>query len=382
MRKFNRVLLSRLISTVLSLCLLFGMTPVFASAEGGEFALSAKSAILIEAESGKIVYGKNETEKLPMASTTKIMTAVVALEMADLDAKVEVADEAIGVEGSSIYLTHGECLTISELLYALLLQSANDAATAIAYAVAGGVPEFADLMNDTAAKIGLCDTHFTNPLGLDDPEHYTTAADLAALTAYAFKNPTFREIVSSVSATIPSSDGEGVRVLVNHNRLLKTYDGAVGVKTGFTKKSGRCLVSAAERDGVCLIAVTLSASDDWNDHKKLLDYGFDSLERVTVAEPREFYIDLPCIGGNTPYVRCSNADSVTLTLPKGTRVTYRIEADRYFPAPVKAGDALGKVILYANGEEKCTLPLYAEHDVAPAEGKPSFIDRILRMFGR
>ena len=375
--------LRSILSAFLSLLLMsvFPSVHVFGK-EARSLAVSAESAVLLEADSGSIVWSKDPTKRLPMASTTKIMSALTAIENGDLDREVHVAAEAVGVEGSSMYLKRDECLTLSHLIYGLMLESANDAATAIAYAIAGGVDEFADLMNDRARRIGLVDTHFTNPHGLDDPDHYTTAADLALLTREAMKNSTFREIVSTYKKNIPLNGDEGTRSLLNHNKLLKSYEGSIGVKTGFTKKSGRCLVSAAEREGVTLIAVTLNAPSDWEDHKRMLDYGFDSLEHVSVAEPRGLTLDLPIVGGDASEVRCTNRDFFSVTLPKGKRVVTRIEADRYFPAPVNLGDALGRAVFYVDGEEIGSLPLFAEHSVAEKEGKESILERILRFLGR
>ncbi|MBQ0124720.1 MAG: D-alanyl-D-alanine carboxypeptidase [Clostridiales bacterium] len=162
----------------------------------------------------------------------------------------------------------------------MMLQSANDAAAAIAYEIAGGISEFAEMMNAKARELGLENTHFSNPHGLDDTDHYTTARDLAALARYALENETFARIVSTKKITIKMHGGDTSRVLVNHNRLLRTYDDIIGVKTGYTKKCGRTLVSAAERDGVRLICVTLDDGDDWRDHRAMLDAGFDKYERV------------------------------------------------------------------------------------------------------
>lgn len=225
--------------------------------------VSAKSAVLIETSADRIVYRKNADEKLPMASTTKIMTAICAIENTDdLDRKITVADCAVGVEGSSIYLKHGEHLSVRELVYGLMLSSGNDAAVAIACAVSGDVQRFAALMNETAKKIGVQNTSFKNPNGLDEEGHYTTAYDLARIASYALKNDEFKKIVSTYTTTIPYEGYSYDRRLKNHNKLLKLYDGCIGIKTGFTKKSGRCLVSAAERDGAVLVAVTLNAPDD------------------------------------------------------------------------------------------------------------------------
>ena len=344
--------------------------------------VSAKSAILIEASSGDAVFEQNADEKLPMASTTKIMTAVVALEKSDLTDNVKIASGATGVEGSSIYLKANEIIPMEDLIYALMLDSANDAAAAIAYEVAGGIDEFADLMNQTAERIGLTDSHFANPHGLDDPEHYTTARDLAKLTAYALKNETFANIVSTYKKTIPLNGNEGSRLLLNHNKLLRTYEPAIGVKTGFTKKSGRCLVSAAEQDGITTIAVTLNAPDDWNDHKKMHDYGFSQYSLLTLAEPREIYIDIPCIGGDSAAVRCSNADELKLPMAVGSKVTKRIESDRFFTAPIEAGDALARAVFYCEGQEIASIPLTAEYSVVATDNKPNLFERLLSFLGR
>lgn len=344
--------------------------------------LSAHSAILIEGESGTTIFEKNADERLPMASTTKIMTAIVALENTDLDKVVSIADEAVGVEGSSIYLKSGDSMTMRDLLYSLMLASANDAATAIAYEISCGVDEFAVLMNEKAEQLGLVNTHFTNPHGLSDAEHYTTARELSVIASYAMKNSTFRDIVSTKRYTITPNSEDGSRVIVNHNKLLMSYDGVCGVKTGYTTDSGRCLVSSAERDGVFLIAVTLDASDDWDDHKAMLDMGFEAYERVQLAEVGEFSVEIPCIGGNRSYVKCSNTDSLSMTLPRGVSVASRIEADRYFPAPVRKGDAIATAVFYVDGEEIARLPLFAEYSVKQNRTRLSFFERVLQLLGR
>ena len=270
-RKYDSIrTLSRAACAVLALVLLF-LTAVFfspiaaeaeiprwASCMSGDVCLpagdaslpaaltgvSARGAVLMEAESGDVVFGQNENARLPMASTTKIMTALVALEQLPLDTVVTVTRESVGVEGSSIYLVEGEVLTLEQLLYALLLESANDAAAAIAVAVAGSVEDFAVLMNEKAAELGLADTHFVNPHGLDHEDHYTTARELALIAKEALNNPAFREICSSRRKTIPLHGDEGVRVLINHNKLLTSYEGCIGVKTGFTTKTVLRIYSA------------------------------------------------------------------------------------------------------------------------------------------
>ena len=343
-------------------------------------AVSARSAILIEAGSGDVLFAKDADERLPMASTTKIMTALVAIEELPLETVVTVPAGAVGVEGSSVYLKTGERLTLEDLLYALLLASANDAATAIALTVSDSIESFAALMNDKAAELGLSGTHFTNPHGLDDEEHYTTAHDLARLAAAALENEDFRRIAGTVRHTIPAADG-GVRVLVNHNKMLRLYNGAIGVKTGFTKRCGRCLVSAAERDGLRLVAVTLSAPDDWRDHTAMLDFGFASVERVTLAKPGDFALALPVAGGEADAVRVSAESEVSVILPKmhGT-IESRVEVPEFVFAPVEAGKALGRVVFTLDGQEIGSALLTAEENDAARPVKRSLWQRILFLF--
>ena len=269
-----------IISVFLILLFIFYSTVVFSA---GGITLSAKSAVLYDPSSKKFLYTKNESISLPMASTTKIMTALVAIENSQLDTEVSISDNAIGTEGSSLYLKHGEVMTMSDLLMGLMLRSANDAASAIAYEISGSIEAFAEKMNEKALQIGAVNTHFTNPHGLDDKSHYTTAKDLALIAAEALNNNKFLEIVSTEKCIIKNQDGEA-RLLINHNKLLNLYDGAIGIKTGFTKKSGRCLVGAAERNGIRLISVTINAPDDWNDHKKLFDFGFSTLKSIPLTQ--------------------------------------------------------------------------------------------------
>ncbi len=345
-----------LVSTVLFISLMC----VCASA----LSISAQSAVLIDGHGGSVIYEKDAHIRRGMASTTKIMTALVALENCPLEKQVKIADEAVGIEGSSIYLAHGETLTMKQLLYALLLQSANDAATAIAIEVAGSVEDFAVLMNEKASALGLKDTHFTNPHGLYDDNHYTTAYELAVITKYALENDTFRQIVSTAKETIPLNKDDGTRVLVNHNKLLRIYENAIGVKTGFTKKTGRCLVSAAEKDGTTVIAVTLNAPDDWNDHKALLDYGFEKVKTYHLAAPDSITHKIPVVGGESDYATVTNAGGLSYTCEKQTaNITSELVIDRFLFAPVKQGDILGQVIFYNNGEEIGRIDLTAQNDV-------------------
>ena len=343
--------------------------------------VSAESAVLMDLASREVLFEHNMSARLGMASTTKIMTALIAAERADLSARVSIPAEAVGVEGSSIYLTEGEVLTLRELLYALLLQSANDAATAIAIAIAGSVEAFADMMNARAEEMGLSDTHFTNPHGLYDDAHYTTAYDLAIISAHALENETIAEIFSTYKATLPLESECQKRVLVNHNKLLRLYRGAIGVKTGFTKKTGRCLVSAAERDGLTLIAVTLNAPDDWRDHMSMLDFGFASFESLTVAKAGEFSCELPVISGERDTVTLTNATDIKITVPKGHGdLDYKIEAlHRFEFAPISKGCELGRVTVSYDSRFFSESILVSADEISSAKAR-SWLSKIISLF--
>ena len=344
--------------------------------------VSAKSAVLIEAESGRVLYQQNAFVRLPMASTTKIMTALVAIRSGDIDRVVSIPAEATGIEGSSIYLYPGERLTLRQLIYALLLESANDAATAIAMEVAGSVASFAALMNSTATELGLTATHFTNPHGLDDGEHYTTAYDLARIAAAALADPVFREICGTTRKTIPLKGEEGTRVLINHNKMLTRYEGAIGVKTGFTKKSGRCLVSAAERDGLTLIAVTLCAPDDWNDHAAMLDFGFEQYTRVRLTGEGEVYARIPVLGSLLSFVQVKAANEVYYPLGPGEELRKEVSLTQWIQAPVTRGQTAGTVTWYLGDQVVAMCPLVYGGSVGlnVVNGR-SFVQRMLDLFG-
>ncbi len=360
-----------------AVCFCFCPSTVFAEAPS----VSARCAVLIHAETGEILFGKDENIRRGMASTTKIMTALVALENTSLDKKVTVAKEAVGVEGSSVYLYEGETVTMETLLYALMLQSANDAAAAIAIDIAGSIEAFADMMNAKAKEMGLHATHFENPHGLDGETHYTTALELAKIAAYALENPIFYEIVSTEKKTIPLHDGTATRLLVNHNRLLREYDDIIGVKTGFTQKCGRTLVSAAERDGVRLIAVTLDDGDDWVDHRALLDYGFSLYENVPLVQAEELSFDVPVCGGVCDTVSVSNATALTLSLPKSRGdIEMVVCLPRFLYAGVEKGARVGEVRYILDGKEIGEVALYADEEVSAVIVKNSIIEKIISFF--
>jgi D-alanyl-D-alanine carboxypeptidase len=346
------------------------------------YAISARSACAIEASSGKVYFAKNENEKLSMASTTKIMTAIVVIENCKLSDKVEISTEAVGIEGSSIYLKEGEVLTVEQLLYALLLESANDASIALAIHCAGSVDAFVKLMNKKALDLSLKSTNFANPHGLDDENHYTTALELAKIASYAMNLPVFCEIVSTYKKVIPLGD-DGSRVLINHNKLLRTYKSAIGIKTGFTRKSGRCLVSCAEKDDVRLICVTLNAPNDWNDHKSILDEGFNTYEGIRLANAGDYVLDIPLANGKKSSVLCSNIDDLSVTLKKGNiNISAHFEAIHNTCAPIKQGDLVGRIVFKNNDDDIAFLNLYALENIQNIKNKKSFFERIFNKNGK
>ena len=330
-------------------------------------AVSAKAYAMVDGASGRLICGQNTDTKLPMASTTKIMTALIACESGELDKSFCVSPEAIRVEGSSMGLLPNEHITLRELVYGLLLESGNDAANAIAYDLGGSIQGFAAMMNKKAAQLGLHNTHFENPSGLDATGHYTTALDLARLGADAMKNPDFAKIAGTKSIRISYNGTKNGRCLYNHNRLLASVDGVNGIKTGFTKKSGRCLVTSAERNGVSLVIATLDAPDDWNDHKQLFDYGFGLLKSYPLlAGPLN--ISAKVVGGTANTVgTVYDADvSAALTENEISGVKMEIDLPGFVYAPVRKGAKLGSLVFRVNGETVAETPLTAAADVPSA----------------
>ncbi|MBR4029972.1 MAG: D-alanyl-D-alanine carboxypeptidase [Clostridia bacterium] len=320
--------------------------------------ISAHSAILYEPETKTVLFEKNSEMPMSMASTTKIITAITAIENGKLDDVVTVSKYAADVEGSSVWLEEGEKQTLQDLLYGLMLSSGNDAAIAIAEHISGSCEEFAKLMNYTAQKAGVTNSSFKNPSGLDEEGHYTTALDMAKITAYAYKNETFKKIVSTKEYQIPWEGHEWNRTLKNHNKLLKIYDGCIGIKTGFTKKSGRCLVSSASRDGLQLIAVTLKAPDDWNDHIKMLDFGFSSLHPKTILKKADSVKFISVKNGVKEKVKCSIKEDVVIPFNDNIKYDLKYTLQNETEAPVGENQVVGYVDVYVNNRIVKTLNLY------------------------
>ena len=343
--------------------------------------MSAESYIVVDAMTGDVIFEKNSTVSLPIASITKMMTALVVVENSDLSRVVVVDADSCGIEGSSVNLYQGEKISVQDLLYALMLESANDAAVCLARAVSGSVEDFAKLMNEKAESLGMKNSHFMNPHGLEDPEHYSTAYDMALLWQEALKNEFLCELVATKSYKMPLDGRDGYRFLSNHNKLLKSYQPCIGGKTGFTKSAGRCLVTICEKDGVKLITVTLNDPNDWEDHKNITDYTWSLYTRVRLAEVGKISVEIPVVGGKSKSVRLTNHDTIEISVRDVTRVESRVEAPHFMYAPIeKESDAVGRVVFYYNGHEIATLDLYSADDVEINEVKPGLFKRLINWF--
>ena len=330
-----------------------------------EASTSAKAMCVMEASTGRVLYGKNRHEKLPMASTTKIMTAITAIENCkDLDKRFEISPRAVGIPGTSLYLRKGETLSVRELLYGLMLISGNDASFAIGERVGGNVEKFLDMMNKTAHKIGALSSHFDNTHGLDSQTHYTTAEDLARITSYAMQNQTFKEIVSTKNTKIVSGEGK-TRYLKNKNRLLNSLAGCNGVKTGFTNDAGRCLVSSAERDGMTLVCVVLNCGPMFEESSQLLEKGFDEFKLYDLTNGYTYKRTIPVEEGRMSEVRIGTEGKFLYPLKESEldKVEYRVKVDEKLVAPVKKGQEVGKVEIFIDNNLLFEEKIYTMEEV-------------------
>ena len=365
----------------LSLCLVGALCPV-AQAAGPE--VSAQSAVVLTADTGTVLFEKDGHTPRPVASTTKIMTALLALEAAQEqgDPLVDITQEMVAVEGSSMGLQAGDSISLTGLAAGMLLASGNDAANAAALYLDGSLESFAARMNQRAAALGMEDTHFVTPSGLDGVDaqglaHLSTAYDMALLARAALEDQAFRQLCSSPSLAVEFAEPVKRVTYTNHNKLLTQYQGCVGVKTGFTKEAGRCLVSAAERDGALLIAVTLNAPNDWEDHTALLDYGFSQVEPYQLAGG-DVRLTVPVVGSPEEAVslRGSNGGEVTLPLGQGAQVERVVHAPKFLYAPVEAGEQLGEICWYLEGQLLGSAPLTAAGAAPLQEKAPSLWERL------
>ncbi len=362
--------------------------------------LTAGSAYLIDADTGQVLFDKNGYAAMFPASTTKIMTAYLTIKNLDINSEVTIDAEAAGTDGSAIDLKEGEIITVKNLLYALMLFSANDAAVALAKSVSGSVSAFADLMNDTAVEMGATGTRFVTPNGLPDPDHYTTAHDLACITKFAMTNESFREIVATREYTIPATNMSEERELINSNRMLwdnkprydmgnggdlvpNYYSGTIGVKTGHTNEAGSCLVSCVERNGHTLIGVTLGSEYEQHylDMIKLMDYGYNNYSMVRLATAVENSYTVKVKHSETKKLGAVLGEDVTLTLPSGStapEVTTEETLEKKYEAPIKKGDVLGSCNIYLDGSLYTTVDIVAAAD-APYKKGIDFLDLLLKI---
>ncbi|MEF2918856.1 MAG: D-alanyl-D-alanine carboxypeptidase family protein [Acutalibacteraceae bacterium] len=327
--------------------------------------VSAKSAVLMCANNDSVIFEKNSTDKMSMASTTKIMTTLLALEEAQANNKEVTFGKEMIAEGSSMYLNVGYKLKLTDLATGMMTVSGNDAANAAAIAVAGSIDKFAKLMNNKAKQIGMTSTNFVTPSGLDDDNHYSTALDMAKLMSYAMANKDFAQLTALKNAKVEFISPENMVVSYsNHNRLLSLYKYCNGGKTGFTKKSGRCLVTSAEKDGVKLIAVTLNAPDDWNDHINMYNYGFSKLQAVTNVD-KNFSVTVSVVGGAKNRITVKPVKAVEYIKEKddNTDITKKVIMDSFLYAPLEKGEVVGTVEYYLGNKQLCKIPLVTNEQI-------------------
>lgn len=340
-------------------------TPAAAARETDslDFSLSAKSAILMEASTGLVLYEKDADTPRPIASTTKLMTALIVLENAGLDEVVSITPESVGVEGTSMDLQAGDTLTVRELLYGLMLESGNDAAVALAVHTAGSVEKFVALMNERASGLGLSNTHYVNPHGLTAEGHESSARDLARLMAICMENPVFAQIASTRTMSC------GDRLFKNHNKLMWSYEGMAAGKTGYTKAAGRTLVTCAQRDGLRLICVTLNDGDDWEEHTRMYDAAFERWEMRTCVFAGEVVAHVPVIAGTAGSVGAAASRSIKVLVRRGEETETRAVTPDFLYAQVRAGDRVGFVEILRDGEVIGTVELVAVGDVEREKGR-------------
>lgn len=358
----------RITAVMLAMAAVFAYNTGIASAdkkEEDDLKVTAESAILIEAYTGRVLYEKNAFEKMPMASTTKIMTAILAIENCGLEDIVEVGPNASGVEGSSIWLSAGEKIQLGDMLFGLMLASGNDAAVAIAEHVAGSVDKFVEMMNAKAKEVGAYNTHFSNPNGLPKDDHYTTAYDLAIISAYAMKNDFFRELVKTQYKTIPWEGHEWDRVVKNKNKILWQYEGGNGIKTGFTKSAGRCLSAAAQRDGLQLISVVLGAPDMFGDCMKLMDMGFENYSSKLIVKKDEYIGDVAVKQGVIDGFPVYTQEDVyyPLTEEEFGLIEKRVYLENELDAPVAKGQNVGYIDIWLGSNQIRSVTLTAPESI-------------------
>ncbi len=364
-----------ILAIVMVICIIAAMPPpAKAAPEGG----TSSAAVVLETGTNRVLFESNPNAQMPMASTTKIMTALVALEYGNLDDKVVIPREAVGIEGSSIYLKEGEVLSLEQLLYGLMLSSGNDVAVAVACHVGGSVEGFVDMMNTKAMEIGAENTCFINPNGLHDDNHYTTAYDLALITSCALKNPEFQKICSTQYKEIPGPEGTP-RTLKNKNKLLWQYEGGNGVKTGYTKAAGKCLVASAKREDMQVVCVVLNSSSMFIQSMALMDEAFECFDNVPVLSEGEPLGTIPVEGANVDSVTICMDEEIRLPLTKEeeNEINVRVSMVPKLKAPVEAGLPLGRLEVFI-GETKVMEMGITLEDTIPEKAWGDWLHEIVR----
>ena len=371
--------MKRIISIILTV--IFCTSPLLVKASAPD--VSGGGIILMDANSKYIFYEKDIHKKMSMASTTKIMTVLLTIESGNLEKEITFTKDMIA-EGSNMGLKVGDKVSLYSLCVGMMLASGNDAANAAAVSVGGSIPDFCKLMNEKAKKLGMKNTSFETPSGLDGEHHYSTPYDMALLAIYAMKNETFRELASAKSKRISFGTPQRECTYYNHNKLLSSYKGAVGVKTGFTKKSGRCLVSMAERDGASLVCVTLNTGDDWNVHKKLFDFGFENFTDFEAGKDISLS-NLPLVGGEKCTVDIL-IDEKIIKVPKDIveKVKLSVQIQPFVYAPTSKGDVVGEYFYCYKGEEIFRGMIYLNEDIPIKNCSPIklFLERFFYNFRR
>ncbi|GAB6087826.1 D-alanyl-D-alanine carboxypeptidase family protein [Alkaliphilus crotonatoxidans] len=357
--------------------ILLASQPMVYGEEADYTSAPGKAAIVMDVSTGRVLYGKNIHESMPMASTTKIMTALLAIENTTPDHMVKIPPEAVGIEGSSIYLRANERVSMKDLLYGLMLRSGNDAATAIALEIGGSIENFANLMNQRAAELGALHTNFMNPHGLHHDQHYTTVHDLALITQAALKQPLFKEIVSTRFWVAERSE---YKHFSNKNKLLTNYEGGDGVKTGYTQKAGRCLVASATRNGMQLVAITLNDHDWFNTASKLLDDSFKVFTAHGATEKDQVLGNILVSNGTKKRLNVLADQALLLPLREDemTKLNMILDMPDTIEAPIKKGQKLGSANFYLEDQLLGSISLIAQEDVA----KLTLKDKIIKFFKR
>lgn len=367
--------MKKILALVIMTIITFSQLSAFAMAE------SAECACVINALTGDVVFSKNMNQKHAMASTTKIMTAIVAIERCNMDEIVDVSATAANQEGSAAYISEGNQYYMKDLLYGLMLNSGNDAAVAIAEHVAGSEESFAELMNEKAEELGLGNTHFMNPSGLDNPEHYTTVYNLALIARYAMTLTQFREIVATQTAQVQALNSDEILYFSNHNKMLSLYEGANGIKTGFTKSTGRCLVSSAQRDGMEFIAVTLNDPNDWNDHAKMLDYAFSEHYPKKLIEQGDT-VKVTNIDGKDYSMVAASDFTIPFKEHQKTQVEVISHISNDLQAPINQGEKVGWLEIVCDGVSIGEVDIISENDIYGVSNirlKNSFFSSFIRV---